>query len=414
MVKSKQTYSSSDGSVKIRVHADGSKADILLNEDVNLINSNALEELLKEAEIVYGFENAIEFCKKEKIERERGEYFPLALADNTSWEAEVEIIIEPLECLLSPRLFSLNDLSRVRYITTGEKLAKVKTGDGSGGQNKNIFGRKIKDLASDKNFLDTFLGTNVEFDTRRNLIIASGNGYALVENGKRISVTDNIFLQQDIIDGDYEIKSGLTLEGSLFGSSLNVGGNLKVQGKVENCSEKGIIASGNIELDSADNSLLICKGNLEFSNLLLNCQVFADGYIKGTERSSISGGELQAGRYIEAATIGSESGEETIAEIGISPYLKALMILISRSLRQSNWNYKEPDNTEPLVRDLKEMEMKYLKALPDFLSLHREEKKITGYIDILPPTRLRIFHLTRLINNEGEPLTFELVHSESN
>ena len=412
MVKSKQTFNSSDGKVKLRVHSDGSKAEILFNEDADLINSTMIEEVLKEAEVVYGFKNARKYCEEENIERERGVFFVIAQADDTSWEAEVEIIVEPLECLLSPRLFSLNDLERVRYITSGEKLAKVKAGDDGELQNKNIFGRKIKDLAADKNFLETYLGDNVEFDTRRNMIISKSEGYVLVEHGKRISIIDNIYLQQDIIDGEYEIKTGLTLDGSLFNSYLSVGGNLKVTGKIEDCDNRGIIATGNIELESAENSLIICKGYLVFNEKLSNCRIFCDEFLKGGTHSTISGGIIQAGRYIEANTIGSETGEKTIAEISIAPYYKALMIRISRELRKRDWDNTQPENTDPYVRDLKELEMKYLKALPDFVSINREEKRIEAILDILPPTSLRIFHLSREIANEGAELAFRLVNTE--
>jgi hypothetical protein len=233
-----------------------------------------------------------------------------------------------------------------------------------------------------------------------------------VEHGKRISIIDNIYLQQDIIDGEYEIKTGLTLDGSLFNSYLSVGGNLKVTGKIEDCDNRGIIATGNMELESAENSLIICKGFLLFNEKLSNCRIFCDEFLKGGNHSTISEGVIQAGRYIEANTIGSETGEKTIAEISIAPYYKALMIRISRELRKRNWDNTQPENTDPYVRDLKELEMKYLKALPDFVSVNREEKRIEATIDILPPTSLRIFHLSREIASEGAELTFKLVNQE--
>lgn len=410
MGKSKETFKSSDENVKLLVYADGSKAELYLSDEENLINSQLVENFLKEAEITYGFKNAQAYCEENGIKRESGKFFPIAIADDMSWEPQVEIIIEPLECLLSPRLFSLNDLERIRYISVGEKLAKVQAGDNSI-QNKNIFGRLIRDLAADKNFLDTYIGENVKFDARRNVIIAEKEGFVLVENGKRISVIDNIFLQQDIIDIEHEIKTGLTLDGSIFNSHLKVGGNLKILGKIDNCDSKGIIALGNIELQEAENSKLICSGDLFFSDTLHNCKVFANGYVQGSEKSTISGGHVQSGRFIKVAVIGDDAGQETVTEISIAPFLKAQMIKISQDLREDEWDNQTLDDTNPLTEELKNLEMLYLKSLPDYISLHREEKMIVSSFNIMPPVKMRIFDISKEIESENEELSFKLVDS---
>lgn len=409
MGKSKETFKSVDEKIMLRVHADGSIAEAYFSKDEDLLNCDDFDNLLKQAEVSYGFENARKLCEEKGISRARGEFFPIALADEMEWEPQVDIIIEPLECLLSPRLFSLSDLERIRYISVGEKLAKVKAGD-DGAQSRNVFSRLVKDLAKDNNFQETYIGENVKFDARRNVIIAEKEGYVLVENSKRISVIDNIFLQQDIIEGEHEIKTGLTLDGSIFNSQLTVGGNLKVLGKIENCRGKGIIAKGNMELMEAESSSLLCEGDMHFTEKLSKCDVFANGYIAGGEASVISGGHIQAGRYIKAGTIGDDS-EDTLAEISIAPFLKGQMIWISQELRKEEWDNASLDDTNPLSGELKDLEMQYLKALPEYISQYREEKRIETTRELIPYTKMRIFHLTREIEHEDEASVFELVES---
>ncbi|MCF7911354.1 MAG: FapA family protein [Candidatus Cloacimonetes bacterium] len=408
MDKKMDKYKTADGMVLLRVLADGSKAEMRVEAEADLVSAGAITELLTQAGIKYGFKNAREKAVEEGAVREVGKYFTIALADDSSFEPEVEILVEPLDCLLSQRLYSINDLARVRFINAGEKLAKVKTGSGSV-QSRNIFDRKIRDLAADKNFLDTYLGENVEFDTRRNLIVASNDGYALVENGKKISIIDNIFLQQDIIETGFEIKSSLTLEGSVFSSDLVVNGNLVVSGKIEDCKGKGVVVAGNLVLDSSENSLLICKGNLEFRDQLQNCEVYCNGNVKGAEKSEIIGGNIQSGISIISGKIGNEEKENTIVEVSIAPFIKGMMIQLSQELRKKDWDPSEPEMEDPLVKELSQLEIRFSKVIPDFLSSNRELNKITSRQGFYPGVALRIFNLCWEIDTETGETEFALL-----
>jgi hypothetical protein len=408
MTKKTKTYKSEDGTLELRVASDGSIAELLISGEAELINSLAVSELLDSADIKYGFQNAQKLCLDQDVKREAGSYFPIAAADDASLEPQVEILIEPLDCLLSQKLFSIKDLSRLRHIDAGEKIAKVKNSD-SGSKSKNIFAHEIRDLSADKNFLQTYLGRNVEFDARRNAIISSAAGYALVENNKKISIIDNIILQQDIIETGFEIKTGLTLEGSIFSSDLVVNGDLVVKGKIENCNEKGIIVAGELQFESAIKSLLICKGSLYFTEEMEDCNVFCNSYVRGAEDSSIAGGCIQSGIAINSGIIGSEQAARTIAEISIAPFIKGMMIQICQELRKKDWNPAHPDSSDPLVKELEQLEIKFSKVIPDFISDNRQKNKITSNKGFLAGTRLRIFNLSWDINEPIGDKEFSLL-----
>lgn len=404
----KETFKTEDGKIVLRVSADGNLAELKIEEDAGLVSEAAIADLLEKAEIKYGFENARAEAEAKGITREPGVYFPVAIADDTSFEPGVEILVEPLDCLLSQRLYSLNDLSRVRFITAGEKLAKISTGTGAV-QSKNIFDRKIRDLAADKNFLETYLGENVNFDTRRNLIVATCDGYALVENGKKVSIIDNIYLQQDIVETGYEVKTSLTLEGSIFKSDLVVNGNLSVGGKIADCSDKGIVVAGNLMFESCEDSLLICKGDLEFREKLQNCEVFCNGNVKGAAGSEITGGNIQAGISVSCDLIGSEEKEKTIVEVSIAPFIKGMMIQLSQELRKKDWDSSEPYMDDPLVKELSQLEIKFSKVIPDFLSQNRERNKIISHEGFNSGVSLRIFNLSWEIDTGTDETEFALV-----
>ena len=408
MGKKRQTFYSTDKKLELQVYSDGSLAEMKFSENNDLVSPKEIIELLSEARIVYGFENAKDHCKKNGIDRKQGEYFPVAMADDVSFHPEVEVLLDPLDCLLSQRLYSLNDLSRVRHINTGEKLAKVKVGSG-GSKSKNIFGHEIRDLSTDKNFTDTYLGSNVEFDKRRNLIVAAGDGYGIVENDKKINIVDNIFLQQDIIEAGYEVKTSLTLDGSIFKSDLVVNGNLIVHGKIENCREKGIIVTGDMNLESAEDSLLICKGKIRFREELKSCKLFCNGVLEGDEGSLINGGIIQSGLAIEADRIGDEEGGQTVAEIGLSPFIKGMMIQLTQELRRKGWDPALPDMDDPMVKELSQLEIRFSKQIPDFLSNHRSENKICSRQGFGENTYLRIFNLSWNLDEETNEQEFSLV-----
>jgi hypothetical protein len=407
MTRKKETYKSEDGKLELRLSTDGSQAELRVVEGADLIGTGALEKLIADHEVTYGFENAVRYCQEAGIKRQSGEFFPIARADDITFEPEVEILLEPLDCLMSQSLYSLSDLTRVRHITAGEKLAKVKTGS-SPVESKNIFGNKIRDLAQDKSFQETYLGANVEFDTRRNLIIASGDGYGLVENSKKISIIDNILLQQDIIEAGYEVKTSLTLDGSIFSSELVIGGDLLVRGKIEGCRGKGIIVTGSLTVESAEDSLIMCKKDLTFRERLVNCQVYCNGSVKGGESSRIIGGNIQSGLAISAGRIGGED-TETIAEVSIAPFVKGMMIQLSQELRKNDWDPGNPDKEDPLVKELEQLEIRYSKIIPDFLSENRELNKIISENGFSGGSHLRIFNLSWNIENDVEERQFALI-----
>lgn len=406
MTKKKELLKSTDGMIELRYATDGSIAELKLNNSNQLLSDKSISDLLEKAEIKYGFKNAVSHCKDNNIERKAGEFFPIAIADDTSFEPDVEILLEPMDCLLSQRLYSLTDLERVRFIDAGEKLAKVKTGKGNI-QSRNIFDRQIRDLSNDKNFSDTYLGLNVDFDKRRSLIIAKSDGYGLVENNKKISIINNIYLQQDVIEAGHEVKTSLTLDGSIFNSDLIVGGDLTVTGKIEGCQEKGILVSGNLTLESAEDSLLICKGDLKFREQLSNCQVFCNESVIGKENSVIKGGKIQSGISLQTGMVFSEENDTTL-EVSIAPFYKALMIKLCNQLRQKEWDPKNPDTQDPLVKELEQLEIRFAKDIPKFLSDNRAKNKIICEKGFDANTHLRIFNVSQNIEENSELMEFTL------
>lgn len=166
-------------------------------------------------------------------------------------------------------------------------------------------------------------------------LLANADGAVVWHHGI-VSVKDVL-----VIDGDVDFKVGnidsvgsLKVTGKIHaGFEIRCGGNLEVNGNVEDCliktggnimvrggffgsGEGSMTAEGDITVKYAQNQKLSAGGTVVVGGELVNCQVTAkERVIVQGRKGKIVGGETNAGKEIRASVIGSDAGTATVLTV---------------------------------------------------------------------------------------------------
>lgn len=180
-------------------------------------------------------------------------------------------------------------------------------------------------------------------------ISVSEDGLKLISeiDGHVTLVNDKVFVSGvleltnvDTSTGNIDFTGNVEVAGNVVtGFTVKATGNVLVKGVVEGAH---IIAGGQIILQRGINGMsrgVLEAGSNILSKYIENATVKAGGYVETDcaihstvtagshivvqgKRGFITGGTIRAGEYIEAKTLGSDMGVDTLIEVGIDPALK--------------------------------------------------------------------------------------------
>ncbi len=228
------------------------------------------------------------------------------------------------------------ELNRIENVVEGQVLArKVPPEQGEAGQT--VTGRMIP--AKDGKDMSPPLGDNTRLSDDGRSILAEINGLVKLVSGK--VTVEPIY----IINGDVNMKEGnvrflgtVIVKGNVDdGFSVNAAGDIEVMGNVGKGTleaegdiivHQGIAGKGDGQVVAGGSiwSKFIENGNAEAGNMvvvsdgIINSSVFSDKRIicRG-RRASIVGGHIRAAEEVDAKSLGSVAGMETLVEVGYDP-----------------------------------------------------------------------------------------------
>ena len=228
------------------------------------------------------------------------------------------------------------ELNRIENVVEGQVLArKVPPEQGESGQT--VTGRMIP--AKDGKDVPPPLGDNTRLSDDGRSILAEINGLVKLVNGK--VTVEPIY----IVNGDVNMKEGnirflgtVIVKGNVDdGFSVNAAGDIEVMGNVGKGTleaegdvivHQGIAGKGDGQVVAGGSiwSKFIENGNAEAGNMvvvsdgIINSSVFSDKRIicRG-RRASIVGGHIRAAEEVDAKSLGSVAGMETLVEVGYDP-----------------------------------------------------------------------------------------------
>lgn len=200
-------------------------------------------------------------------------------------------------------------------------------------------------------------GKNVQATADRTELRSQIKGKAILQNGK-VSVLPHVKINGDVdmsvgnvdFDGDIlvsgNVNPGFTINGtgnilitgSVEAAFLHAAGNITIQGGVKGADKGSIIAGGSVSAPFIERTAITAGENL-ITGTLVNSQVLCEGYADVSQgRGTLVGGRLNAGRYVVAKVIGSDTGVPTKISIGACAQKRTRVIEIGELLEKLDAN----------------------------------------------------------------------------
>lgn len=280
------------------------------------------------------------------------------------------------------------ELNRIENVVEGQVLAKrVPAEPGVPGQT--VTGRMIP--AKDGKETDPPIGDNTRLSDDGRSIIAEINGLVKLVSNK--VTVEPIYL----VDGDVNVKEGnirflgtIIVKGNVDdGFSVNAAGDIEVMGNVGRSTleaegdvivhqgiagkgDGGVKAGGSIWSKFIENAQVEAGNMVVVSDGIINSTVFSDSRIicRG-KRASIVGGHIRAAEEVDAKTLGSVAGMETLVEVGYDPKSRARLLELES---QENELAKELEELTLNMATIENMRKNKRQISPDKLKAYSKMK----------------------------------------
>lgn len=243
-------------------------------------------------------------------------------------------------------------------------------------------------------------GKNAHLSENKLELISDVNGHVALVDG-RVFVSPVLSLSNvDTSTGNIDFDGSVDIDGTVkAGFSIKATGDVEVHGVVEGAT---IEAGGQIIIHRGINGMsrgiLRSKSNI-ICKFIENATVEADGYVEtdcvihstvtaGThvtvqgKKGFVTGGIVRAGDFVEAKTLGSETGASTQIEVGVDPTLKKRYADL---LKENETLKKDITRLEPVIRAVGERlgkgeklsidQLKQVKGLSTTLAQSKEKLK---------------------------------------
>jgi hypothetical protein len=310
---------------------------------------------------------------------------------------------------------NFKELNLVQNVVEGQVLAK-KNPPEQGQPGTTVTGTHLP--AKDGADVALQVGKNVKLSEDKRTAMAEINGQVTILAGK-LNV-EPIY----VVNGDVNLKTGnilflgtVLVKGNVEdGFDIKAAGNIEVMGSV---GKSNLDAEGDIIVHqgiAGKNGALVRGGKSLWSKFIENCKVesgdlvvVSDGIINSEvfanrkvickgKRASIVGGHTRAAEEINAKTLGSVAGAETVVAVGYDPKTKAKLAELQskqESLREEledvNRNLGSLENVLKVKKKLSEEKMEYFKELQgrrktiqeELEEASKETEELNGYLQEL-------------------------------
>jgi uncharacterized protein (DUF342 family) len=395
--------------VLLTLSDDNFSAYLTIESPDGIVDENTIKDLLMQAGITNGFEEASRQNRLQNNVKEIGVPFLIARGSNPNADCSVDYIFDRENSFIPDESYDVFEMNKYDKILKGQPLAKVlvESQDSIG---KDLFGNEVTTSGSNLLNPEELFGENIVFDENTNLLIAQKSGYPYVDFQDKLQIKTDFYINENVYEAEFELYGDLVINGDVSASKIIIDGNLIVYGNIENCMKPGIFVSGNFAVDDAVNSRLICDGEFNFHNNIKNCILCASRNIVGDEESILFGGLTQSAASIKLDTVGNQDKYLSEIEIGFAPYLKERLKYLTDILDNIQFIPEGRDaEIDQLKTQIANLEKQYLGIVDEFFEPSVIDHKITIAKGVYPETRFRIFDNTHVILDEKSTTTFALV-----
>ncbi|MBN2830440.1 MAG: DUF342 domain-containing protein [Candidatus Cloacimonetes bacterium] len=376
------------GNLVLEVNENGMEAYLTIKLTDDVIDEKEIENLITEAGIKYGFEDAVKFNIDQGIEKEYDKPFLIAKGGLDPFKSELICKFEAESCYAPGKDPSRVSLTGWCYVTKGTKLAEVEVDETSNAV-KNVYGETIEKRDLHTLYSSQYIGRNVTFKESERAIYSTIDGYPYLENNGKVGVVDVLELNGELlneqnylhfrsnveVNGDIKnckyisIEGNLIVHGDIENSSIYCTGSILIDGAVSGCKPLGLISCQNITFANGRVSFLFAGNNIQAERQVIDSRMVAGIGIAGSMKTcELTGGSVFAGRLITAAYAGDRFGTSTRIEIVPNCWHKSVSEHLTKIIE--NKVYSEA----VIIDELKTV----LSELPESPSIQADEETITG------------------------------------
>jgi uncharacterized protein (DUF342 family) len=420
--------SSKSGNVTLELRQESTSAWLTIKKTGRLVDEKEILDLIEEAGIKSGFDEALKLIRAQGIEKDFDTPFPIAVCnrDEIEKEAQLHFHYDPIDIGDLGHDLNLSHLARSSYVHERDVIASYSDNIFEReGSIYDIFGGLITKAVVDEARAQAMAGEYVRYEAHE--YIAETMGYPFLDSEGRISIMTELkvdaesvpkheFLRCPIaleIMGDLESANiacarEIVIHGNVTDSSIYCEGDLIVKGRIESCINPGIQSLGILQATSIHQSRICAKRALDFDTEIIHSTIATDGDLTGLEAGSrIVGGLCQAAGNIRIAIAGDASSEETEIEVAISPFYRAILMQMTKEAVRLRDN-GDSQALDDLQKRIRRCEEELDKQLNDFLKRSPDDKKTVSVSDqVYPKTLFRVLKHSYQIKNRQKGIFLE-------
>lgn len=226
---------------------------------------------------------------------------------------------------------NFRELGFGNIVRKGQSLGEIiPPGKGKPGMTvtgKFIFGKDGKPVAPP-------LGSNTKLSEDGSKILATSDGEAAWRNKKlcvdrtmqvpevnsstgNISFLGTVKIAGNVCQGFTVRATGnIIIKGMVENASINAGGNVTVEGGINSCLGKGVIAEGDVFAKYIENSVVKCHGKIVANEILNSVLVSDETVVTQGKKGCLIGGECRT-MQVRAHTVGNTVDVPTRIEIDL-------------------------------------------------------------------------------------------------
>ncbi|MFC1898543.1 FapA family protein [Candidatus Cloacimonadota bacterium] len=407
-----KTFTNKSKTLVLTLTEDNFSAYLTFRESTGIIDENEILALLKKAAIKHGFSSAIKYNRLRGLEKELNKPFLIARGSDPNANPEITLLFNRKKCFDPLESYDVMEMTQFEKISKGKPLAEISAGSATNA-GKDVLGNVITSISSaEPDFLAHF-GADIELDEETNTLIAQKSGYPYIDSTGKIQIKSDFYINENIQNISLEINGDLVINGLIENCNLVVDGNLTVYGNIKDCMRHGIMASGNIDLDFAEYSRVVCNGQLKFHNNVKECLLSAKDGLWGDENSNVSGGLLQCSNSIVLHNVGETIPSLTEIEISLATYTKEMLKMTQAKLGFVDHLPSDHQAESARLADLlKAYEKQYMNEVDEILEAPEKRHKISILKTLYPETHVRILNHSHIVMEEKGKTIFTLIDND--
>ena len=165
-----------------------------------------------------------------------------------------------------------------------------------------------------------------------------------------IDYNGNVEVKGNVVSG-YRVKAtgDIIVHGVVEGASLEAGGQIIIKRGVQGMGKGSLKAAGDIVSKFLENCEVRSEASITTDAIMHSKVQAGEKIIVSGKRGLINGGEVRAGKTIEAKNAGSPMGTSTVLEVGVDPLKLERYREIEKEISKNEENLKKMDQVITLL-----------------------------------------------------------------